>query len=63
MSEPSWFDRLLCKLGLCSGHIEHYKDNNGIWWIAMKCVQIGTLHSPMKSNFQDKPASKENDPK
>jgi len=44
---------LLCKVGLCSGHIEHVKDASGAWWMGLRCRNTGTFHSPIKSKFQD----------
>ena len=44
---------ILCKAGLCYGHIEHIKDADGVWWLGMRCQNTGTFHSPIKSKFQD----------
>lgn len=44
--------KIQCKLGLCGGHIEHVRDENGVWWIGLRCTATGTLHHPVKSAFQ-----------
>lgn len=46
--------RLQCKLGLCGGHMEHERDENGTWWIGLRCTATGTLHGRIKSAHQDK---------
>jgi len=43
-----------CRLGLCGGHIEHMRDENGVWWLGLRCTATGKLHDPIMSKYQDK---------
>ncbi len=45
--------RIMCKLHLCGGYVEHEKDANGIWWIGLRCATCRKFLDPIKSNFQD----------
>ena len=47
-------NRILCFFGWCSGQVEHQCDENGIWWVGLRCYNTGTFHCPIKSVFQDK---------
>jgi hypothetical protein len=53
--KPSFWHRLMHKLGLTSGFVDHEKDADGIWWIGLRCAGCGKLMHPIKSNFQDEP--------
>ena len=44
--------RLRCHLRLCSGHLEHMRDADGVWWLGMRCA-AGRFHDPIKSKYQD----------
>lgn len=44
--------RLVCTIGLCSGHIEHFCDDDGVWWVGLKCNN-GRFHLPIRSKFQN----------
>lgn len=52
-TKPSLINRLLCHLCLCSGHMEHERDANGIWWVGLRCTSTGKLHDPVKSLHQE----------
>jgi len=47
------FRKLMCKLSLCGGHIEHEKDKDGVWWIGLRCATCKKLRCPLKSHYQD----------
>lgn len=53
-----FWSRLMCRLGMCGGHVDHAKDGDGIWWVGLRCATCGTLKCPLKSKHQDKETRK-----
>ncbi len=51
----TWWHRLMHKLCLTSGYVDHEKDADGVWWIGLRCGVCGKLMHPFKSKFQDNP--------
>jgi len=52
--EVSIFRKLMCRLLLCGGHVDHEKDAQGIWWVGLRCATCRKLRYPIKSKHEDK---------
>lgn len=46
--------RLMCRVGLCGGYVDHARDAAGTWWLGLRCATCGTLNCPQKSAHQNK---------
>lgn len=46
--------RVMCRLHLCAGVVEHERDKEGVWWVGLHCATCDKLLCPIKSQFQDK---------
>lgn len=55
-STSDWLHNLAHKLGLTSGHMDHFKDSEGVWWIGLKCPKCGRFTDPIKSIHQEMPS-------
>jgi len=47
--------RVMCRLSLCAGHVDHETDANGVQWIGLRCATCGQLNAPIKSAYQSLP--------
>lgn len=52
--KPNFLHRILCRLDLCSGNVEHERDLYGTWWVGIRCPTCHRLLRPIKSKYQEK---------
>jgi hypothetical protein len=50
---PGFWRRVMCRLSLCGGYVDHEKDAAGVWQCGLRCATCGKLKYPVKSRFQD----------
>ena len=50
--------KIMCRIGLCFGRIQHERDANGIWWLGLRCRHCGKLKDPIKSMYQESKRSR-----
>ncbi len=49
----TFFWRIMCRLHLCGGYVEHEKDEHGVWWCGLRCATCQKFLDPIESQHQD----------